>query len=104
MNFQDLFKQVRNQLEKKQIEYALAGGFVASVYRKEPTATQDLDFFVLAKAREDKLATELIESFGLKANVLRKADLEGGPMFAIKSQNTPINMVVGRIVRRLFVP
>ena len=96
MNLQEFFKQVRDELEKRSIAYAMAGGFVASVYRTEPRATQDLDFFILAKTREDEVATELIESFGLSSRSVRKADLEGGPMFAIKKKNTPINMVVGR--------
>lgn len=96
MNIQIFFKQVRDELEKRNIAYAMAGGFVASVYRTEPRATQDLDFFILAKAHEDRIATELIETFGLTSRRVRKAELEGGPLFAIKKKNTPINMVVGR--------
>lgn len=96
MKLQEFFKQVRDELEKRNISYAMAGGFVASVYRKEPRATEDLDFFILAKTYEDGVATELIDFFGLKTHIVRKADLEGGPIFAIKNKNTPINMVVGR--------
>jgi hypothetical protein len=96
MNLQVFFKKVRAELQKRNISYAMAGGFVASVYRKEPRATEDLDFFFLAKTYEDGVATELIDFFGLKTHIVRKADLEGGPVFAIKNKNTPINMVVGR--------
>lgn len=96
MKLQEFFKQVRDELEKRNISYAMAGGFVASVYRKEPRATEDLDFFILAKTYEDGIATELIDFFGLKIHFMRKADLEGGPIFAIKNKNTPINMIVGR--------
>jgi hypothetical protein len=96
MKLQKFFKKVRDELEKRNISYAMAGGFVASVYRKEPRATEDLDFFILAKTYEDGVATELIDFFGIKTHILRKADLEGGPIFAIKNKNTPINMVVGR--------
>ena len=35
------------QLEKDQIPFALAGGLVASLYRKEPRATADIDFAIL---------------------------------------------------------
>ena len=96
MNLQVFFKKVRAELQKRNISYAMAGGFVASVHRKEPRATEDLDFFILAKTYEDGVATELIDFFGLKTHIVRKADLEGGPVFAIKNKNTPINMVVGR--------
>lgn len=96
MNLQDFFKQVRDELEKRNIPYAMAGGFVASIYRKEPRATEDLDFFILAKTYEDGIVTELIDFFDLKTQIFRKADLEGGPLFAIQKKNTPINMVVGR--------
>lgn len=96
MNLIDFFRLVRDELEKRNIVYAMAGGFVTSVYRKEPRATQDLDFFILAKTQEERMATELIESLGLTSSILRKADLEGGPIFAIKKKSTPINMVVGR--------
>ena len=96
MKLGELFKQVRDELEKRNVPYALAGGFVTSVYRKEPRATEDLDFFILANAHEEELATELIEFLGLTPHIVKKADLEGDPLFAIKKKNTPINMVVGR--------
>lgn len=96
MNLKVFFKKVRDELEKRNISYAMAGGFVASVYRKEPRATADLDFFIFAKTYEDGVATELIDFFGLKTHIVRKAELEGGPIFAIKKKNTPINMVVGQ--------
>ena len=96
MKLQEFFKEVRDELEKRSISYAMAGGFVASVYRKEPRATEDLDFFILAKTYDDGVATELIDFFGLKSHIMRKADLEGSPTFAIKNKNKTINMVVGR--------
>jgi len=96
MKLQELFKKAKGELERRRISYALAGGFVASVYREQPRATDDIDFFILADTRQDSVATELIEFFGLTPHIIREANLEGGPQFAIKKKNTPINMVIGR--------
>ena len=61
MNLIEFFKRVRRELENRNLKYAMAGGFVASVYRLEPRATGDLDFFILAKTHEQKVANDLIE-------------------------------------------
>lgn len=56
----------------------------------------DVDLAILADEGE-RLAEQLLKSLGLGAAVARKADLAGGPLFAIKARNTPVCMVVGRI-------
>jgi len=81
-------------LEKDQIPFALAGGLVASLYRKEPRATADIDFAILTE--DAKKAEACLRALGLKVQFLRKANLEGGPAFAIKRQNTPIFILCGR--------
>lgn len=90
------FSDVVAKLEQKKIRYALAGGLIASVYRETERMTGDLDFLMFAKTGYQRQAETLIKSFGLHPTVIRKADLEGGPLFAIKSNRTEVMMVCGR--------
>lgn len=90
------FSDVVARLEQKKIRYALAGGLIASVYRETERMTGDLDFLMFAKTGYQRQAETFIKSFGLHPTVIRKADLEGGPMFAIKSNRTEPMMVCGR--------
>lgn len=96
MNLVNFFKLVTKYLFKKKIKFALAGGFVASYYRKSPRATSDLDILIYLEKGAVREAEKIITHFGLKFHHLRKADLEGGPMFAIKKKSTPIFIVAGR--------
>lgn len=101
MTLQDFFKKVLFCLRKDKVRFALAGGLVASLYRKEQRLTNDLDFLIFSESESQQKATEIIESFGLKAHVIRKADLEGGPLFAIKKKSTEPYMIVGRADQRI---
>lgn len=74
----------------------MADGFIASYYRKSPRATSDLDILIYFEKNAADEAEKIIAHFGLKSHLLRKADLEGGPMFAIKKKNMPIFIVAGR--------
>ncbi len=90
------FKEIVEHLEHKKIRYALAGGLIASVYRETERMTGDLDFVIFSEVESLKTAQAIIRHFKLHPTVIRKADLEGGPMFAIKSERTEPMMVCGR--------
>jgi hypothetical protein len=76
--------------------FAVAGGFAAGLYRLEPRLTMDVDLVILAAADGVETAMDVIEALGLKARIARKADLAGGPLFAIRRGNTKPCIVVGR--------
>lgn len=88
--------EVADKLESLRLEYALAGGLAVSLYRVEPRTTKDLDFVISADVRTHEVAKEVISSFGLTPTTARKADLDGGPLFAIKRKSSPPCIVVGR--------
>ncbi len=96
MDLKEFFAKVVRVLKKENLRYALAGGLMASLYRREERLTKDLDFLLLAGIYSQQKAIDIIISFGLKSHAIRKADLAGGPPFAIKKKNTPPYMVVGR--------
>ncbi len=96
MNLKDFFKEVVEVLKKKKVRFALAGGLVASLYRHEERSTKDLDFLILTEKETQKNAMDIIESFDLTPHIVRQAELEGGPLFAIKRQKTPPYMIIGR--------
>lgn len=96
MNFKDFFAKVVGILKKEKVRYALAGGLVASLYRKEERVTKDLDFLIFSEPHTRQKATQIILSLGLTANVIRKADLEGGPLFAIKKKRSQPWIIAGR--------
>lgn len=96
MTLSEFFHSVIVLLEKKKVQFALAGGFVASIYRDQPRATQDLDFLLLSGENSEKKAQEILSELNLESLTLRKAQLEGGPMFAIKNKSSPVCIVAGR--------
>lgn len=96
MNLTELFQTTIQKLNSYPVKYALAGGMVASVYRDQPRTTADLDFLLYAESDTARVAREILHSLGLNAFEARKADLEGGPKFAIQNQFSPIYIIVGR--------
>lgn len=96
MSLRKLFKDAVKQLHERDIMFAVVGGFAADLYRKEARLTMDIDFGILVGSHAKNIAVEVLESIGLNAAVSRKADLEGGPMFAIRKKSTPPCIVVGR--------
>lgn len=45
---------------------------------------------------DETVAGEILKSLGLETHLVRKAQLEGGPAFAIKRENIPVYMLCGR--------
>ena len=96
MTIEERLKQVVEILEKRDLRFALAGGMAASIYRAEPRTTVDVDFVLDTPGGSSAIAIEIIREVGLKEFVGRKADFDGGPMFAIKRRSSPEVVVVGR--------
>jgi len=96
MNLSECLEQTTKLLQEKGIPFALAGGLAASLYRKEPRLTGDVDFALATEGAGVSDAKDIVHKLGFHAGLLRQADLDGGPLFAIKKKNTPIVMVIGR--------
>ncbi len=96
MNLLKFLKDVVTVLKKKNLRFALAGGLVASLYRKEKRSTEDLDFLLFTPSETVAKAERWIRNFGLSPHRLTKAHLEGGPLFAIKRKTGPVCIVAGR--------
>ena len=96
MSLKTVFKDIIQHFQHENIQFALAGGMIASLYRTEERLTQDLDFLIFAEPNTLAVAQNIIKHFGLQPNIITKAELEGGPLFAIKRKSTAPYMVVGR--------
>ncbi len=96
MNLITLLQQATEKLKEQEIVFAVAGGLVASVYRSDNRATDDVDIAILVKASQAAAAKKIIKSFELDVTEVTKAQLEGGPSFAIKKRSTPVQILVGR--------
>ena len=98
------FRAVVTRLQGEKVSFAVAGGLAMSIYRLEQRLTQDIDIVLLAGEHTLEFAEEFISSFGLTPRIARRADLEGGPKFAIKRKNTKPYIVVGRVVEDANIP
>ena len=97
MNLENRLQQMVTLLEERRLRYALAGGIAASIYRLEPRTTIDVDFFLVTPNGTAQLAVELVRAVGLKEQVARQAEFDGGPPFAIKRKSWPEVAVLGRV-------
>ncbi|MBN1669433.1 MAG: nucleotidyl transferase AbiEii/AbiGii toxin family protein [Kiritimatiellae bacterium] len=96
MSLRSLFRGAVAELRERKITFAVAGGFAAGLYRSEPRVTMDVDLVVLTGAGGHRAAVSVIEALGLHAGTARKADLAGGPLFAIRRRSTEPSIIVGR--------
>jgi hypothetical protein len=96
MTLEKLFKQAADALRERGVPFAVAGGFAMDLYRGEPRLTIDVDLAILAGKEGVQVATSVVESLGLRAEITREADLAGGPMFAKRRKSTKPCMIVGR--------
>ena len=96
MSLKTLFQAATHELRKRNVLFAVAGGFAADLYRHETRLTMDVDFVILTDTPGTETAVAVLEALHLKAGIARKADFDGGPLFAIRNRNTEPYMVVGR--------
>ena len=88
--------EVSKALEAKGLEFALTGGLVASLYRDQPRATNDLDICILsgAKAESQKLGERILKDLGFQVGFARRSDLQRKPQ--MNKKQSPVVMLVGR--------
>ncbi len=96
MNLSECLEQTTRLLQKKEIPFALAGGLAASLYRKEPRLTGDVDFALATEGTGVSEAKDIVHQLDFRSGLRRQADLDGGPLVSIRKKSTPIVMVVGR--------
>lgn len=97
MNLVELFSGACAALRAKQVRFAVAGGFAAVLYRAEDRLTNDIDLLIFAYDKEIEIAEEILHALQLdKVQTARIAELEGGPLFAIKSGSTAPAVLIGR--------
>lgn len=96
MALDELFQAAVRELKKRNVMFAVAGGLAADLYRREPRLTMDVDLVILSEMGGAETAVAVVESLGLRAGIKRKADLAGGPLFAIRRHSTEPCMVAGR--------
>ena len=96
MSLESLLREAVESLREREILFAVAGGLAADLYRCKSRLTMDVDLAIVTEKSALKPAVSVIESMGLEAVVVRKADLVDGPLFAIRRGNTTPCMVVGR--------
>ena len=67
-NLIDRLKIAAKKLNSMKLRYALAGGLAASIYRKQPRLTQDIDFAILSASykRARAMADKILLSMDLK--------------------------------------
>ena len=96
MNLRFLFEAAVAELRIRNLSFAVAGGFAADLYRREPRLTMDVDLVLLAAPGEVETARSVLKVIGLRGSVIREADLAGGPMFAIRKKTSSPCIVAGR--------
>jgi len=96
MSLEALFRAAVQELRRRDITFAVAGGLAANLYRHDTRLTVDVDLGILTDTDAVGTAVAAVEALGLEAAIVREADLAGGPMFAIRQQRTAPCVVVGR--------
>ena len=93
---EQVFKEITGHLEAAGVRYCVVGGVAVRSYIGAGRLTVDQDFAVAGERAGAQAMRELLGSIGYKTQVARQADLDGGPLFAIKRKNTPERVVIGR--------
>ncbi|MDT8389633.1 MAG: nucleotidyl transferase AbiEii/AbiGii toxin family protein [Lentisphaeria bacterium] len=96
MSLKTLFESAVKEVRRRRIPFAVAGGFACNLYRQEMRLTMDVDLVILADGSAEAEAVAVVSALGLQPRTVRRADLAGGPLFAIRSQRTEPCIVVGR--------
>lgn len=94
--FEEAFQKAVGILVSSGIQFALIGGIAASLYRSERRTTDDIDFALGIPATAGD-AEALIRQMALSPKALTKAQLDGGPRFALKRPDrSEARVVLGR--------
>ena len=71
MDLIQFFKEVVKVLKTGNVDYALAGGMIASVYRENERTTNDLDFLIFSGEKTQEVASSIIKKFKKIENKIR---------------------------------
>lgn len=96
MTLSECLERLAVSLWGAEIPFAVAGGLAAGLYRAEPRLTGDVDFIVAVGSDDLETPEGLLRELGFTPGRVRRADFDGGPLFAIKNKSTPLVMLVGR--------
>jgi predicted nucleotidyltransferase component of viral defense system len=97
MNLSECLERMATILKREQIPFAVAGGMAASLYRTQPRLTADVDFAIALDFKHTAKLESLIKEMGMQSAKIRQAELDGGPLFAIKQKSSPAVMITGRM-------
>ena len=92
----ELTKLICDKLQKENINFAIAGGICADIYRGEPRATDDIDILVAIDEENISQAKNIIKDLGYTATVVTESMLKGDTRFRRKSKKGTPQIVVGR--------
>lgn len=87
-------KEVINLLTAMNCRFAVAGGIVANIYRKDIRTTLDVDFLFFTENDVDKAADEVLSKLGLSVAMVKEHQLKRTPTMNKKRQSNMI--AVGR--------
>jgi len=91
-----LLGRVCDVLRKQGIQFGLAGGIPADLYRGEPRSTGDIDLVVAIDEENVAKAKEIIGYLGYSAAVATEAMLQGDTRFRRKAKRSRPQIVIGR--------
>lgn len=87
-------KEVVETLRKSDCRFAVAGGVVANIYRKDIRTTLDVDFLFYTEKDVDKSAEDVLKTLGLAVGMVKEHQLNRTPAMNKKSQ--PNLIAIGR--------
>jgi len=95
MNLSESLEQISKELLALNVEFAVAGGLAASLYRDQPRLTDDVDLAVAFSVPVVKLEA-ILTKLELSPTRVSEAQLKGGPKHLVKGKLSPIAILVGR--------
>lgn len=100
---QKQFESLLGLLNSMNARFALAGGYAASLYRRQERFTKDIDILLWTEGNVIENGVKILKKLGLEAHEVREAELKGGPLHKVKSKSTPVWILAGRSQERSAV-
>ena len=96
------FQLVTKELKNRKVQFIVAGGLAASLYREQPRLTDDIDLAVAFSVPVMELE-EFLVTLNLSVTRFTEAELKGGPKQLIASKKSPISIVSGRATNQIGI-
>ena len=93
---ESLLGKASETFSKYEIDFALAGGLIADVYRGEPRTTDDLDFVVALDNKDLDKAKNIIADLGYSPKIITEAELKGNTRFRRQAARSTPQIIIGR--------